>query len=294
MGKVARARHAASCELLGAAHIEHERCGRRSARGEPRRQGFGAHLRQGTGRRHGGRRHGGRRLRHLHQFREVVTHVRDLLDERGVALIVDRGRTGHDPDIVARAARDDGLGVAGIHMRDHILGLDGPDELHAPDGVMGAGDHETLRVHDLRLAVEGALVEGEGGLDGAVRREFVGLDRVVDVLLDEGRDDADDIPRPHEALQVDLLDHGHGDLLGRDAAGTERGGEGDHQQRGERSARTTADREADFLGHIGLLSWMGVFSRTSHGAHRSPWRPSSGRRCRHSAMYQRRSIRSST
>ena len=142
-------------------------------------------------------------------------------------------------------------------MRDHILGLDRPHELHAPDGVVGAGDHEPLRVHDLRLAVEGALVEGEGGLDGAVRRECVGLDRVVDVLLDEGRDDADDIPRPHEALQVNLLDHGHGDFLGRDAAGSERGGEGNHQQRGERSARTTADREADFFGHIGLLSWMG-------------------------------------
>ena len=41
VGKVARARHTASCELLSAAHIEHERCGRRSARGE-----FGAWPRQ--------------------------------------------------------------------------------------------------------------------------------------------------------------------------------------------------------------------------------------------------------
>ncbi len=95
---------------------------------------------------------------------------------------------------------DDGLGVVRIEVRDHELGLDGPDELHAPDGVVGAWNDEALRIHLLGRAIERALVEGEGREDRAIRCKFVRLDGVIDVFLDEGRNDRDHVPRAHEAL----------------------------------------------------------------------------------------------
>ena len=54
--------------------------------------------------------------------------------------------------------------------------------------------------------VESALVKGEHGVDRAVGIEAVGLDAVVGLCLDEGRDRRDDIPRAHVAREIDAFD----------------------------------------------------------------------------------------
>ena len=55
-----------------------------------------------------------------------------------------------------------------VEIDDQVLGLDRPDELHAPGGVGPGVPHETPRVVLLALPVERVRIEGEYRVDGAV------------------------------------------------------------------------------------------------------------------------------
>lgn len=125
---------------------------------------------------------------------------------RGVVGFGDLRCTGHDPGVVAGAAADDGLRIVLVDVDDDVLGLDRPDELHAPDRVVGAFAHRADRAHGVDLGVEAALALAEGGLDLAVVAQFVGFDGVVGFAFEEGRDIGDHVPIAHEAGQVDAVD----------------------------------------------------------------------------------------
>ena len=163
-----------------------------------------------------------RPLRDLYELADVVAHRFYLRHERGIPRRIDSRRACHDPNVVASAAGDDRLGIAGVNMRYDELCLDRPYELHAPDGVIGALDNKAPGLRALCRPVERPLIEGEGRLDGSVSSELIRLDGVIDVLLEEGRDNTNDIPGPHVPGQIKRGHDGYRDLRGRDGAAGEK------------------------------------------------------------------------
>lgn len=109
---------------------------------------------------------------------------------------------GHDPDVVPRVARNDGLRVIFVEIGDQEFGFDWPDELHAPDGVALRVAHKSPGRVALHRSVRTALAEGEGGGDRAVGRERVALNRMVRLPLDERGNVCDHMPVAHEARQI--------------------------------------------------------------------------------------------
>src|SRR5512134_1857762 len=107
-------------------------------------------------------------LRHLLQLGQIVPQLLHASLQPRVFRRRQCRRARHDPDVIALAARNDRLRIGRVDVRDHVLGLDRPDELHAPDRVAGAVAHEPARAHDLLRAVEGAVAVSERRRDAAV------------------------------------------------------------------------------------------------------------------------------
>ena len=66
-----------------------------------------------------------------------------------VVRLRDRRRARHDPDVVALGPRDDRLRGIGGEVRDQVLGLERPGELHSPDRVRFRVPDEAFRLHRL-------------------------------------------------------------------------------------------------------------------------------------------------
>ena len=145
-------------------------------------------------------------LRHFSQFAEIVALGRQRGED---ALVVGGGNLGgarHDPHVVAFVSPDHGLRVVGIEVRDQKLGLERPEELHVPRRIIYRVHDEAAGIVAFGGTVETPLVKGKHGIDRAVRLEAVGFNAVVRLGFDKSRDRGDDIPRAHEARQIDAFD----------------------------------------------------------------------------------------
>jgi hypothetical protein len=100
-------------------------------------------------------------LRHALNLVDVITLVGQEAQQVLVIRLRPAGRAHHDPDVIALVATDDRLGVLRIEIDDAEVGLERPDELHAPDGVAFAIAHEAGRRVHLAFAIETALTESE-------------------------------------------------------------------------------------------------------------------------------------
>jgi hypothetical protein len=149
-------------------------------------------------------------MRHLAQLPRVIAHCGDACQVGLVVGLGDARGAGHDPHQVTGIAGHDGLTVVFAEVADHVLGLDGPEKLHVPQRVARAGLDGADGAHGLDRLVMPALAVAEGGLDAAIRPDLVGLDRIVGVLFQEGRDAGDHVPVPHETLEIYLGDARHG------------------------------------------------------------------------------------
>jgi len=143
-------------------------------------------------------------LRHTAEAGHGIAQFLQTCHRILVGRLGDLRRARHDPSVVAVAATYDGQLVVAVDVDDHVFGLDRPDELHAPDRIVGPGHYSGNRVHRLELAVEGAFAIAEPSGDPAVGLQRIRLDRVECVALGARGDVPDDIPIANEALQVDL------------------------------------------------------------------------------------------
>ena len=65
----------------------------------------------------------------------VVAGRGQLFHDPPIVLLGDVGSAGHDPDIVALVAADDGLRVLLVQVNDQVFGLKRPNKLHFPLGI---------------------------------------------------------------------------------------------------------------------------------------------------------------
>ncbi len=100
---------------------------------------------------------------------------------------------------------DHGLGVTLVDMKDHVIGSEGPNELHLPLGVVSFLLDTPPRRKGLQLSVESAVSKLVGSLDIAVLGEVIVLDRVMSLPVHDNGRVTEDEPSAHEALEIDGL-----------------------------------------------------------------------------------------
>ena len=133
--------------------------------------------------------------------------VDKILAELFVERVAHSRRARHDPAVLPAREADHCVRVVVGELDDQERHLERPDGLELPLGAAAPLDDEALLRHARELALDAALAHREVDVD-ALRRVVprVDLARVAAADLEIGRLHRDDVPRAHEARDVDRLD----------------------------------------------------------------------------------------
>ena len=123
-------------------------------------------------------------LRCALQLGHVIAQRLNKFDQLFVVLVRNCRCARHDPDVVARLAADNRLGVIVVEINNSIVCLDRPDETHTPERIGLVVQHEPLGVVLLDLAVKATFPERKVRGNRAVVIQAVGLNRVVRLFFE--------------------------------------------------------------------------------------------------------------